>query len=91
MGIDAEKQRAVDAVRAPIIADRLGDRQNVRFVERARRTKSPMSRGAEGDTFGGDGEVRKIRIIRADESRHVNEHRGRRRLSSGGLTVIYQA
>ena len=74
MRVDAEEQRTGDAVRRALIADRLGDRQHVRFVERARKRRTTMSRGSEGDAFGGDGDVRMLRVIRADEPRHVHEH-----------------
>ena len=39
----AHVQRAVDALRAPVVADRLGDRQDVRLGERA---VAAASRGA---------------------------------------------
>ena len=53
----AEEQRAVDALRAPVFADRLRDREDVPFVEAARERGAAVSRRAEGDALRRDADV----------------------------------
>ncbi len=47
MGVDAHEQRAVDAAAAPMVAERLADRQNVRLVEGVVKGGAAMPRGPE--------------------------------------------
>ena len=53
VGVAAEEQRAVDALRRAVVADGLADRQDVRLVERARRSRAAVARGAERDALLG--------------------------------------
>ena len=57
MGIQADKQRAVDALGLAIQANGLADGQHMRLVEAAREGAAPMAGGAEGDALGGDARV----------------------------------
>ena len=47
MGVDADEQRAVDAARLAMIAQRLADRQDMRLVESVVERGAAMPRGAE--------------------------------------------
>ena len=49
MAIDAEEERPVDPLLAAIEADRLGDGEDMRLVERAQQRRTAMAGGAEGD------------------------------------------
>ena len=49
--VDAEEQRPVDALLAAVLADRLADREHVRFVEAAFERRAAVARGAEGDAL----------------------------------------
>ena len=53
MGILAEKQRTVDALRGAIVADRLGDGEDVVAVETAVQRAAAMAAGAEAHPLGG--------------------------------------
>ena len=58
MGVDAEEERAVYSMLLAIEADRLGDRHDVRLVERIAERRAAMARGAEMDA------LRRLRRIR---------------------------
>ena len=75
VGVDAEEQRTVDALRLPVAADRLGDGEDVRLVERARRRRAAMSRRAEGDPLRGVGRVRMKLVVGGEKAVHVDQHR----------------
>src|SRR5438105_9074162 len=49
MRIAAHVERPADAMRAPVVANRLRDRQDVRLVERPRERRAPVSARAEAD------------------------------------------
>ena len=53
MGVLAEKERAADAGLQPVFGDRLGNGQDVRFVETALEGRAVMAAGAEGDALSG--------------------------------------
>ena len=81
VGIAAEKQRAVDARLLPVQADRLADRQDVHLVEAVLAGGAAMPRGAERHPLGGEGHVRLASEIAGDQAGHVDQVRGRDRLS----------
>ena len=81
MGVAPDEQRTVDAVRAPPLADRLGDREDVVLVERVRQRAAAVPRGAERDRVGGLARIGHERVVGADEPRHVDERRARCLLS----------
>ena len=47
----AQEKRTVDRVRAAVVADRLGDRQDVRLGEGIVKRRAPVPAGAEGDAL----------------------------------------
>ncbi len=53
MRIDAEKERAVDALLFAVEADRLRDREDMRLVEGELERRPSMARCAEGDALPG--------------------------------------
>jgi hypothetical protein len=77
----AQIERAVDALLAPVVADRLGDREDVRFSERARERRAAVAARAEADALGGILGFRSARVVLVLESRHVDQHVLRRRLA----------
>ena len=50
----AQEERTVDPALAAVIADRLGDRQDVRLGERVIERRAPVAAGAEGDALRAD-------------------------------------
>ena len=63
MRIEPQEQRAVDALLLAICADRLTDRQHVRFVEAAFERDAAMAGGAERHTLR---RARKHRAVRCN-------------------------
>src|ERR1700722_4687194 len=49
MGVFPHIERAVSSLLAPVFADRLGNGEDVRFVECAAQGRAPVSAGAETD------------------------------------------
>ena len=75
MRVDAEKQRAVDAVLLPVAADRLRDRQDVPFVEAACERGAAVPGGAEADALRRAPTDPAAGVVRRDQPRHVDERR----------------
>ena len=71
--VAAEEQRAVDAGRGPVARDGLGDGQHVVLVERARRRRPAVARGAEGDALGRLRRVRSLVVVRRDQRADVDQ------------------
>ena len=80
----AEDQRSVDSAPGPILANRLHDRQDVRFVEGRIERRSPMAARAERDALRGIVDVRPQVVIRGEKLRYVDEQFGRRGLPGQG-------
>ena len=70
----ADDERAVRAVTAPVIANRLRDGENVRLGKCAVERRAAMTAGAEADELVCIGQVRLARVILAFESREIHEH-----------------
>ena len=60
--VDADEQRPIDALLAPIVADRLGDRQHVRLVEAAVERRAAMAGRAERDALRWQRTDRAVRL-----------------------------
>ena len=75
--VAAHEQRAVVAVRVPVAADRLGDREDVGLVEGATERRAAMAGRPEGDALG------RVGRIRADVVVGTRRARRRRRGSPG--------
>ncbi|MNU89917.1 hypothetical protein D3C71_797690 [compost metagenome] len=73
MGIDADEQRAIDALGLAIQADRLADRQNVPFVETQVEGAASVPGRAESHTLGGDGGIWLAGVVRRYQSRDVDQ------------------
>src|SRR6185369_2760712 len=71
------EERAVDPLLRAIAADRLGDGEDVLLVEARLQRRSPVPGSAERDALRGDGGVRHLGEIGADELGDVDEHRRR--------------
>src|ERR1035437_9408317 len=87
MGVDAEKKRAADGVLGSIKANRLGDRENVGFVERAIKRRAAMTGRAKRHPLRRDGRVWLRTKIRSDEPRHIDQHSNWRRFSGEGTRL----
>src|SRR5450631_1114408 len=89
MGVEADEQRAVDAVLLAVVANGLGDREHVGFVEAQFERSAAMSGGAEGDALRADRRIRALTEVGGDQSRHV--HQAIRRCGLAGQRVDTRA
>jgi hypothetical protein len=80
----AEKERPVDLLRAPVVADRLRHREDVGLVEGAAQRGAAVAAGAEAHALGGIVRIRPSRIVLALERGDVHEHFARRGLAGQG-------
>ena len=78
MRVEAEKQRAVDALALSVGADRLTDREHMPFVEAVRERGAAMPRSAERDALRGHGGIGTFAVVRGDQPRHIDQHARRR-------------
>ena len=84
MGVAADEQRAVEALLAPVLADRLRRGQDVRLVERRLQARPAVPRGAEGHLLVDVLRVGLPRVVRRHEGGDVDEVRGLGELSGTG-------
>src|SRR5665647_3351339 len=75
MGVTPQEQWAVVALCPAVVADRLGGRQDVRFVERVPQAAASVSGGAEGHALVGIRGVRRARVIGRDKVGDIYEVR----------------
>ncbi len=80
VGVAPEEQRAVDRLARPVLADRLGHRDDVGLVERAVEARAAVARRAERDPLGRVVGVGSLRVVRRHEVGDVDEVTGRCRL-----------
>ena len=73
VGVDADKQRAVDALGFAVQADRLADGQNVPFVETQVERAAPVPGRAKGHALGGDRGIRLAGVIGRYQSRDIDQ------------------
>ena len=71
----AHVERTGDGLRFPVLADRLGDRQDVRLIERAAQGCSAVPAGPEADLLGGIVRIRPALEIVPFQPREINQHR----------------
>jgi hypothetical protein len=71
--VGAEEQRAGDPGARPVLADRLGDDQDVRLVERAVLGRAPVAAGSEADQLARVAGVGAAVVIGGDETIDVDE------------------
>ncbi len=81
VGVPADQQRTGGALRGAILTDRLGDREDVRLVERPVEAGATVPGGAERDALVRVGEVRAPVGVRLHHGVEVDEVVG-----AGGLT-----
>ena len=86
VGVAAEEQRPVVALRLPVLADGLGGGQDVRLVEGGVEGRPAVPGGAEGDLLGGLGRVGLDRVVGGDQRGDVDQVGG-----GGGLTGTFVA
>ena len=84
MSILAQIEWAVGSLRAAEIADRLGDRQDMGFRERATQRRASMAARAEGNPLVVVGEIGSAFIVIPFEPRQVNQHLAGGRLARQG-------
>ena len=71
MRVHAEEEGAVDAGGLAVVADGLRDGGDVGVVEACLQRRAAVAGCSEGDLLVGDGDVRRVRIVSADEIRNV--------------------
>src|ERR1035441_9055474 len=81
VGIEADEQRAVDAVLLTVVANGLSDRKHMGFVEAQLERTAAMTGRAEGHSLCIDRGIRALAEIGGYQSRHVHQA-----LRRGGLT-----
>ena len=84
MRVDTDQQRAVDTRAPAITADRLGDGEDMPFVEGPVQGRTAVARGAEGYSLRGDARVGTVAVVIGDEARRINEAAGRGRFTGKG-------
>lgn len=82
VGVCGEEERAGGALLLAVVADGLGDSEDVVFVERGGHGRAAVAGGAEGDALGGDGDVGLQRVVIGDQARDVGEMGGVGQLAS---------
>ena len=70
----AHVERAVGALAAPVVADGLGDGQDVGFGERAAQRRAAVPAGAEADQLGGVSHIGPARVILPFEPGQIHQH-----------------
>ena len=79
--IDAEKQRTRDVLLGAILANRLGNREDVPFVESPLERRAAMPRGAERHALRWHSGIGHLRVVSGDEPRHIDQYSGWRWLT----------
>ena len=85
MGVLSHQERSADSVRPPVVADGLGDRQDVRFIEGPVERRSSMSARAEAYQLAWIIEVGTPRVVLVFELRDIYQHIPRCWLSCFGM------
>ena len=70
----AHVERTIGALAAPVVADGLGDGQDVRLGERAAQRRAPVPAGAEADTLLWASHVRLVLVVLRFEPGQVDQH-----------------
>ncbi len=81
----AQEQRPVDPPIAAVVADRPGDRQDVRLGERVVARRAPVPAGAEGDALPRVARIGTVRVIGVLQRREVDQDVDRGRLARQGM------
>ena len=81
----AHEERAVDALLAAVLADGLGDGEDVGLGEGAVDGAAAMAAGAEGDALRRIVRVRRV-AIGVEQRGHVHQHGGGGRLAGQGVS-----
>ncbi len=81
MGVEADEQRAVDALGFAVQADGLADGEHVPFVEAQFERAAPVPGGTEGDALGGDRCIGLAGVIGRNQSRDIYQQLGWRRFA----------
>ena len=79
--VAAEEQRPVDPLRGAVAADRLGDREHVRLVERARGRGAAVAGGPEADALGRLRRVGPLVVVGGEQRIDVDQGGGVRQLT----------
>ena len=91
MRVLAQKQRAIDSVRAAVIADRLGDGQNVRLGESMVERRAPVPAGAEGHALPRIARIGPVIVICPFERRDIDQDARRRQLTRQGMNRHFRS
>jgi len=81
MGVLAHIERAIGSLGLPVVADRLGDRENVSLGERSVQWRAAMPAGAKTDPLLGVIDIGPALKILAFKARQVDQHLFRRGLA----------
>ena len=85
VGVTADEQRAIKALRLAVVADRLRGGQDVILVERGLEAAAPMPRGAERHLLVDDLRIGLADIIGRDEAGEVDQVLGLGHLAGAGV------
>ena len=81
MGVLSQEQGAIDPLRLPIVADRLGDGEDVRLGECSIAGRATVAAGAEGNALARVAHVGPPLVVVPLKLAHVDQHTCRRGLS----------
>src|SRR3546814_3872874 len=81
MGDYAQVQRAVDMIFGAVIAYRLGNRQDMRFIEGGVQRRAPVAGGAESHALGRHAGVGPAGIVAGNQFWNIHQNRPGSRLS----------
>ena len=73
MRVLPHEERSVDALRPAVVADRLGDRQNVRFRERAVQRAAAVAAGSKADQLLRIAQVRPALVVAPFQLRKIHQ------------------
>jgi hypothetical protein len=81
VSIGTEEERPVDPLDRAVLGDRLGDREDVRLVERAQQRAAAVAGGAERDPLPRGLRVGAFGVVGGDQTRHIDQQLSGRRLT----------
>ena len=74
VGVDPQKQRAIDSLLSAVLANGLADGEHMPFVETVVECRTAMTRGAKRDPLRGYRRVGQVTEIGSDESGDIDQH-----------------
>jgi hypothetical protein len=87
MGVDADKQGAIDAPRRPVKTDRLRDRQDMGFIKGVVEGRAAMARCSKRHPLRKHGRIGMAVIVGLQELAHIQQRGGRKRFARAWIHI----